>query len=330
MDPGGLVTVLVVTHRGDNSAPQRVIDAVRHRGGAALRVDSDDFPATVRLELDPVGGGGLLVLPVGPVPLRAVRSAWVRRLAVGHRLPREGLSSAERSACVGESRLAFRGLLDGLDAPMIGRPGVVTAAGDKLRQLRLAARSGLWVPETRVSNDPVSVRALAARHPGGLVAKMLHAFLVPTSAGPRVVHTERVAATDLEDLDGLGAAPMVFQQAVPARREIRAVIVGDRVLAASLPRHPDDPVDWRRDAVRLAGRWEATPLPERVERELLQLSRRLGIAHGSVDLLEDPDGRLWFLELNPAGEWLWLEEGAGLDVSGALADALISGVGDPG
>jgi glutathione synthase/RimK-type ligase-like ATP-grasp enzyme len=89
-------------------------------------------------------------------------------------------------------------------------------------------------------------------------------------------------------------------------------------------------VDWRREALRLAGRWRPTQLPERTERGLLSLARRLGLAHGSADLLEDAYGRLWFLELNPAGEWLWLEEGAGLDISGALADALLSGVGDPG
>lgn len=324
------MTVLVVTHSGDNAAPERVVRAVRGRGGMAVRLDSDAFPGGIRMEVDPVSGGGLLALPAGPVPLRAVKAAWVRRLAVGHGLPREGLSPGERAACIGESRAALRAMLDGLQAPVLGRPGAVAAASDKLRQLRMAERSGLRVPETRVSNDPVSVRTLAARHEGGLVAKMLHAFAVPTPDGPQVVHTARVRPDDLHDLAGLAAAPMVFQQAVQAVREVRAVIVGERVLAAALPRDPSEPVDWRREALRLAGRWRPTQLPERTERGLLSLARRLGLAHGSADLLEDAYGRLWFLELNPAGEWLWLEEGAGLDISGALADALLSGVGDPG
>ena len=324
------MTVLVVTHSGDNAAPERVVDAVRARGGAALRLDSDQFPGAVQVEIDPVGGGGTLALPEGIVPLGAIRAAWVRRLAVGHGLPVDGLTTGEREACLGESRAALRALLDAIGAPVLGRPGAVAGAQDKLRQLRLAARVGLEVPETRVSNDPISVRTLAARHRGGLVAKMLHPFALPARDGPLVVHTHRVRPADLEDLDGLASSPMVFQQAITAVREIRAVVVGDRVLAAALPREPDAPVDWRRDARRLAGRWRQTQLPENTVRRLLALARSLGLAHGSADLLEDADGQLWFLELNPAGEWLWLEDAAGLDIAGALADALLSGVGDPG
>jgi glutathione synthase/RimK-type ligase-like ATP-grasp enzyme len=324
------MTVLIVTHSGDNAAPERVAEAVRARGGAALRLDSDQFPGSIRAEIDPVRGGGTLALRAGMLPLRAVRGAWVRRLAVGHGLPLAALTADERAACLGESRAALRALLDAIEAPVLGRPGAVAGAQDKLLQLRLAARSGLDVPETRVSNDPVSVRTLAARHPGGLVAKMLHPFTVSTPEGPQVVHTHRVRASDLDDLGGLASSPMVFQQAITAVREIRAVIVGERVLSAALPREPGAPVDWRREAQRLAGRWRPTKLPERTERRLLDLARSLGLAHGSADLLEDASGRLWFLELNPAGEWLWLEQSAGLDISGALADALLSGVGDPG
>lgn len=324
------MTVLIVTHSGDNAAPDRVAAAVRERGGAALRLDSDHFPGAIRAEIDPVGGSGTLALPAGLVPLGAVRGAWVRRLAVGHALARDTLTGDERAACLGESRAALRALLDAIGAPVLGRPGAVAGAQDKLLQLRLADRVGLSVPETRVSNDPISVRTLAARHPGGLVAKMLHPFALDTPDGPLVVHTHRVRPSDLADLGGLAASPMVFQQAIEAVRELRVVIVGDRVLAAALPRAPGAPVDWRREAVRLAGQWRPTVLPERTTRRLLALSRSLGLAHGSADLLEDADGRLWFLELNPAGEWLWLEDAAGLDVSGALADALLSGVGDPG
>ena len=69
------MTVLIVTHSGDNAAPERVAEAVRARGGAALRLDSDQFPGSIRAEIDPVRGGGTLALRAGMLPLRAVRGA---------------------------------------------------------------------------------------------------------------------------------------------------------------------------------------------------------------------------------------------------------------
>ena len=323
------LTILVVTHRGDNAAPAKVMEAVRHRGGVVRRLDSDLFPTAVRLEFDPVTDDGTLGLPSERVPLRSLQSVWVRRLAVGHALPRADMGVSERRACIAESRLSLVGMIDALDAPVLGRPAAVTAASDKIRQLRTAARAGLRVPETCISNDASGVARLARRNPEGLVAKMLHAFEIPGPDGPRVVHTTRVAPADLDELDGLAAAPMVFQQAIDARREIRAVVIGERVLAAALPRDRTEPVDWRRSAFSLGERWSAVALPESVERDLVRLTGWMGLAHGSIDLLEDAEGRIWFLELNPAGEWLWLEDVAGLDISGAIADALVSGVGDP-
>ena len=51
--------------------------------------------------------------------------------------------------------------------------------------------------------------------------------------------------------------------------------------------------------------------------------RRLGLLYGAIDLVETPDGRHVFLELNPSGEFFWLEQQPGLPISAALADILL-------
>jgi acetyl/propionyl-CoA carboxylase alpha subunit len=48
---------------------------------------------------------------------------------------------------------------------------------------------------------------------------------------------------------------------------------------------------------------------------------------GALDFIVDPEGNWWFLEVNPSGQWLWIETLTGLDISGEIAQWLISTAG---
>ena len=50
---------------------------------------------------------------------------------------------------------------------------------------------------------------------------------------------------------------------------------------------------------------------------------RLGLNYGACDFIVTPEGRHVFLEVNPAGEFFWLEKHPGLPIAGALADVLL-------
>ena len=52
--------------------------------------------------------------------------------------------------------------------------------------------------------------------------------------------------------------------------------------------------------------------------------RRLGIVYGAIDLRRTPDGRHVFLEVNPAGQWLFVEQATGQPIARALARALLA------
>ena len=53
------------------------------------------------------------------------------------------------------------------------------------------------------------------------------------------------------------------------------------------------------------------------------LVRRLGLAYGAIDLVLTPDGRYVFLEINPNGQYLWIEQLTGLPISEAIAEWLM-------
>ena len=81
--------------------------------------------------------------------------------------------------------------------------------------------------------------------------------------------------------------------------------------------------DWRQAGDDLDHDWTPCTLPAQVEEGLLRIAGALDMTYGAADLIETPDGQYVFLEMNPAGEFVWLQELAGLPIYEALAEALL-------
>jgi len=246
------------------------------------------------------------------------RKIWTPRLD-------ERLDPKLREGALRESAAALGGFLDGLHrARWIDPPDVVRRAGNKLLQLRIAREVGLEVPRTLMTNDPEAVRTFRAEH-GPIVAKMLTPLSVGMEQQPLSVRTNLVRDEDLEHLDSLRHAPMVFQELVKKEVELRVACVGARAFAGAIDarRSERGRVDWRSarpDEVC----WLPGELPADVAARLRALLERLGLRQGAVDLIRTPTGRHVFLEINPVGEWGMLERDLGLPIADAIAGELLA------
>ena len=325
--------VLLVTRSDDFYTVEHVAEEVARRGATPVRVDTDRFPGQLMLTAA-LGSseqpGWRYVLDTGAERVRAedVIGVWQRR--VGTPAFDDELDPAFREGCVRESAAALRGFLGGLAGRrFVNPPDADHAAGDKLRQLRLARELGLDVPPTLVTNDPAEARAFfhacAARR-ADVVAKMLTPLSTSMHGGSPFVHTSAVTAEDLEDLDGLRYAPMVFQERVPKARELRVAMVAGRPYVGAIDASGSEhgQVDWRRSRPGEVG-WTPGAVPADVAERLRRLLEALGLVYGAADLIVTPDGRHVFLEVNPGGEWGMLERDLALPIAAALAEALVGG-----
>src|SRR6185503_17228853 len=101
---------------------------------------------------------------------------------------------------------------------------------------------------------------------------------------------------------------------------LRTTLVGDCVFTAPLPSRASatTPYDWRKDGVALLDDWKRFELPREVEHRLLGLMDYFSLNYGAIDFILTPDGRYVFLEINPVGEFFWLENCPGLPISRAI------------
>lgn len=320
------MTILIITRSEDNQCVDSVMTAIERQGGRAFRFDTDKFPTEVRLVGEYLKGSEKLRLisPQGEVDLHEVTAIWHRRLEIGGRIPR-CIEPQLRMASIDESSRAVKGMLESLKAFRMDPEPVIRRAEHKQLQLQVARDLGMDIPRTLFTNDPGAVRAFARECEAGIVTKMLSSFAVYEEGLEKVVFTNPVSREDLEDLDGLNLCPMTFQEHLPKALELRTTVVGDRVFTASIDSQVSEAAqyDWRKDGVALMKEWQLFELPRPLEQQLLRLMDYFELNYGAIDFILTPDGRYVFLEINPVGEFFWLEDYPGLPISSAIADVLL-------
>lgn len=321
------MTVLIITHSKDNESVALVTKAIEQRGGRAFRFDTDRFPTEVQLSAEYGATPERLTLSSdgATLDLRDVSAVWHRRLNIGGRLPRE-MDRQFRNASLGEARATVMGMLASLDAFRMDAEPLIRRAENKQLQIQIARELGLETPRTLITNDPEAVRAFARTCESGLVTKMHSSFAIHEDDMEKVVFTNPVTTEDLNDLEGLRLCPMTFQEQVSKTLELRVTIVGERVLAAAIDSQASARAahDWRRDGVRLTNAWQPYQLPSEIEEKLLRLMDYFELNYGAADFILTPEGRHVFLEVNPSGEFFWLERSPGLPISNAIADVLLA------
>jgi glutathione synthase/RimK-type ligase-like ATP-grasp enzyme len=312
--------ILAVTHRADEHA-RPVLDALARQGAEAAVLDLALLPARGRLAL---GYGApaareLRLDGLPPIEAARVRALWWRRPQSP--VTRRGLPAARAEFAIRQTLEAVTGLLGSLEpgARLVNHPWRDDAAAQKTLQLAAAERAGLTVPATLVTNDPEAARAfLAGRGRAGAVHKLVHA----TPADWR--RTRRVGTRGASGLRGLRDAPLILQERVPGV-DVRVTIAGDDLFAAEIDaRRSSSPDDFR--GFEPQCRFASCRIPHREEAGLRRLMDALGLAFAAIDFRRAADGRWCFLDLNPAGQWLFVERRTGQPITAALASLLARGI----
>lgn len=312
--------LLIVTQRGDYHADWVVLE-LHARGVPFLRFNTEDYPVAAGLEWGSAGDAHLTVLGERR-PLTEVDAVWYRR-PVPPVMPAE-LPAPQATWARGEAREALMGVWRTLDALWVNHPDRNRVAESKPLQLRTAADLGFEVPETLVSNSREAVSAFLDAHPAGLICKPLYDGRVPVDGEEQLFFTSRVDP-DTVSLRDLGPEPYLFQELIPKVSDIRATVIGHQVFAVRIDSQANEhtKTDWRRGH---PGELDHTPvdLPEDVSERCVSLCRRLGLHFGAIDLAQRPDGGYTFFEVNPNGQWAWVEQRTGLPLRAHMVELLTS------
>lgn len=315
---------LVLTHTFDPTADY-VVSELNRRGAPVFRCDPGEFPKRLkivaRLEATKPGAGwtGSLCLPERSVSFLDIGCVYYRRPTLFD-LPGE-MSEQVRRWSVTEARLGLGGVLAALPR-WLNHPMDIGRAEYKPVQLAHAHACGLNVPATLVTNDPAEARVFVSEV-GRAVYKPFAATGVTEGDTHRVIFTTPITADQVDESTRLTAH--LLQAWIDKAYEVRLTVVDDMCFAARIDATSESAlVDWRSDYEAL--HYTALPeLPTPVRDGVRALMNTLRLRFGTLDFVVDPNDRWWFLEINPNGQWAWIEDATGMSIAAAIADALTRG-----
>ncbi|MEU2788480.1 ATP-grasp ribosomal peptide maturase [Streptomyces sp. NPDC007100] len=308
--------VLVVTNKDDPTS-DLVISELHGRGAPVVRLDSADFPhaLTVAATVTSDGVAGTVTTPSRVADLSAVRSLYYRRPS-GFGFPH--LAEQDARFAVTQARYGLGGVLAALPGCLyVNHPHRIGDAEFKPSGLAAAASCGFLIPPTLITSDPEAARVFIKEH-GPVIYKPLSAPLYRVEGVSCTVEVGEVALEEIDDT--VAGTAHLFQHRVEKVADVRVTVIGEHAFCVRID---SGLLDWRTNYGRLT--YTVVPPAPGAPRALTAYLDHFRLDFGAFDFAVDRQGRWWFLECNPSGQWAWLEPETGLPMLAAMADLLERG-----
>jgi glutathione synthase/RimK-type ligase-like ATP-grasp enzyme len=205
----------------------------------------------------------------------------------------------------------------------VSRTHSVRRAELKALQLAMAQLLGLRVPRTLVTNNPDAIAAFYDACQGNVVLKSVSRGMIeeePHQIG-RFIYTSKVEKAHLSSLEGVRVTAHLLQEHIAKSVNIRVVVIGKQVFAAEI--HSPH-LDFRQNYEE--NTYDVHTLPGDIEQKVLSLVRGFDVQISSMDLLLTAQGEYVFIDLNPNGQWFFLQRHLQnrLPLKEAMADLLVT------
>lgn len=308
--------ILIITNADDLHAD--IVECkLQARGASSFRINLDEFPRDYSIEIcqSSAGLSGAVhhIHSDDRLSIDDVGAIWARKPAKFSFLSSD-LTAQEKAFAQAETEHIFFSLLYSLECFWMSHPLAVRGALWKGEQLKRAALMGFRVPRSIISNCPDAVRRFKGESKQDIIIKaMSSSSLCAEDVAPDERRFEGMPTTRLSDeqfaeIDAILELPCLFQEYVPKQYELRITVIGDDVFAAKIDSQRDQrtEIDYRDFSVEIP--YEQVTLPAEIAARCLQYVHSYGLEFGALDLIVTPCGEYVFLENNPGGQFLFVEQ----------------------
>lgn len=210
---------------------------------------------------------------------------------------------------------ALYGILQ--DKFWVSDPWAIFKGGNKLHQLELAHRLNFKVPRTLVTSSPQQAKQFID-NVGHVVTKAMTAEAVWINEMPYLVYTTHVPRD--VDFSGLSISPAIFQEEIEKDFDIRVTVIGTQAFSCEIHQTGSihDEIDWRKGTTGNELVYKPCEFP--MSETCIRMVAIMGLQYGAIEFVMDKKGDYWFMEINPNGQWGFIELETGLPLSQAMAN----------
>ncbi len=317
--------ILIITNKGDVTT-DLVIKRLYKRNVPFRRFNTEDFPQNVNcvIKLNKNHNDFRIITNNWELSSDEVKSVWYRRPKFSE--------FTEKFSTQDDFNFAFRessSFLMNLWAVLnnkswINNPFDLYRAERKAFQLKIANECKFDIPNTLISNHFSLITEFINSHKRNVIVK-------PISHGGFGKNDEyAIYTTDLENNDyvlnedTIKSSPFILQEKIKDKYDVRVTIFGEKVFAHKIiSAKKSNHIDWRvlkPDEIN----YELIDIPNKTLESIIVFMHKLNLKYGALDFVVDSFNNWYFIEINPNGQFAWLEIANGDKLIDSLIDLLIA------
>ncbi len=323
-------TILVLTNSVDGIHSEIVINKLENLGVNVFRFDVDRLAKgelIIKFGVNQDTFGFEMLDNDKRLLSTDVKSIWYRR---PNRLDSPITDPVQRKYAEIETNQFLEGLWSSTIGEVfwLSNPVSLERARKKVLQLKIARELGFTIPRTIITNDPEHVKQFFMSCDERMIFKAIHHEMLDYEEKSFNIPTTLISREHLTRFELVRKMPSLFQEFIDKEYELRVTVVGDKIFPVKIDsqEHSETSVDWRNPDFIEKLKYTQVNLPEEITARCHSMLQTLGLEFGAFDFAVDKHGNCYFLEVNPNGQWYWLEHLTGLLISDAIVAILSTGL----
>ncbi len=314
--------ILIITNKSDITTDY-VVNKLNKRNTPYFRLNTEDLIKNISINFN-FKQGIFQILDREKnqvIDLNEVKSVYYRRPQLPS-LQDFNVTEAEKQFILKEIAYTLEGLYKILiDKFWISPVFSIREAENKIYQLLLAEKLGFTIPNSIITNEKQCAELFISENDENII-KPIKTGAIDEQGNERVIFTSNFNTDQMGSLNRISFCPTYFQEKIEKKADLRVTVVGDKLFAVKINSqlHLESRTDWRKGSEYVV--YEEFDLRSEVQRKCLELTKALNLNFGAIDLVIDQKDNYIFLEINPNGQWAWLEEKLSLPISDQIIELL--------
>lgn len=216
----------------------------------------------------------------------------------------------------------INGIVDAFDGTVLTKPYLLRRAENKVFQMLYSDECVRLMPKSFIGN---SINHVGIKEEDKKIIKPLSTGKVVLDDHIELYQTNIFDKTLLKGYASeVSITPIYIQNYVEKKYEVRITIIGLSLFCVRIDSL--NPIDWRADYSNLS--YTIIDCPSEIAKQCFEMMKKMQINFGAFDYIVNNEDEWVFLEVNPNGQWLWLEEELGINISRKIVEYLIGEEGE--
>lgn len=317
-----MTKVLIISNKSDVTS-DFIVKRLKERNIDFYRFNTEDLTVTCSVTIDYYNNNFTLIdlISKRKFDLNKFSSIYFRRPEIPS-INTLDIDNAERQFLKNEIAYTLEGIYKILrNAYWVSPIYAIRVAENKIYQLELAKSLGFKIPDSIITNSYTDFIKFYERNDRTCIIKPIKSGLIEDKNNSRVVFTSLLEEKPISRKQ-FAISPNFFQEHIHKKGDVRVTMVGNKAFATLIHSqgNPQTQIDWRRGENLL--NHTKIELPSSILNNCLRLISMLNLRFGAIDLILDANDDYVFLEINPNGQWAWIEKQTGYEISNEIVNLL--------